>query len=198
MIVPMKGSSSRLVRKNSTFLGEVFPVRSEEEIKQIVETLRGKHPKCSHVVWAFSLGDCPPRYRSSDDGEPKGTAGKPVLDVIRYKELTDILITVVRYFGGTKLGTGGLVKAYSDSANAALEKASVRRVVPTVTVKLTVDYSRYEPVKRIVESEGGTIEEEAFQTAVTIMCTVPEERAETLLRRCTDATGGGLAVEEVE
>ena len=116
-----KGGDGEIVEKKSRFIAEVHPVTSEEEAMEILEQTRKQYWDARHHCWAYIIGRNPAAERMSDDGEPAGTAGKPILEVIRGRELTNVLVIVTRYFGGILLGTGGLVRAYSDSMQNALE-----------------------------------------------------------------------------
>ena len=131
MLIPIGERREELEFKKSVFIAAASAVHDPEEAKLRIRKMREKHPKCSHVAWAYCVGSPEnPTLGMSDDGEPKGTAGRPMLGVIQNRNIIDILITVVRYFGGTKLGRGGLVRAYSQSAAKAVEHLAVRKIVP--------------------------------------------------------------------
>ena len=110
-----RGGMGEIIEKKSRFIAEVYPIESEEQAAQILEETRKKYWDARHHCWAYVLGRNPAAERMSDDGEPAGTAGKPILEVIRGRKLTDVLVIVTRYFGGTLLGTGGLVRAYTSA-----------------------------------------------------------------------------------
>ena len=114
-----------ITEKKSKFIAHIFPVKSVDEVKEIVEAQRKKYYDARHLCWAYMLGWERTEFRSNDDGEPSGTAGRPILGQINSAELTDVLITVVRYFGGTLLGTGGLIKAYKEAAAEAIGNAEI-------------------------------------------------------------------------
>ena len=122
-----EGGTDEIVEKKSRFIAQVFPVETEEEVATILEQMKKKYWDARHNCYAFVLGEASQISRCSDDGEPSGTAGRPILEVINGKELTNILIVVTRYFGGTLLGTGGLVRAYSQSAQAGIMASKVIR-----------------------------------------------------------------------
>ena len=128
MISIDKSYEDLYVINKSKFLSFVFPVTTEEEAKQILHSLRQKYSDATHVCSAYSLS-CPKIEKADDDGEPSGTAGKPMLELIKKKKLENILLVVVRYFGGIKLGAGGLVRAYTNSGNLVLDKAQVVNIV---------------------------------------------------------------------
>ncbi len=129
--------------KKSKFLTSVFHVEEEESVEDILSDQRKKHYKASHVCWAYVLNTSPKRQKSSDDGEPSGTAGKPILQVINQGALKDVLVVVVRYYGGVKLGAGGLVRAYSGGAVDVLNKAQIIVKKMMDLIHVVIDYSLY-------------------------------------------------------
>ena len=139
-----------ITERKSKFISYVIPVESEDEVKPILEEYHKKYYNARHVCWAYMLGSSREEFRANDDGEPSGTAGRPILGQINSYELTNVLILVVRYFGGTLLGTGGLVKAYKEAAAAAIQNAKI--VVKTVddTFILHFDYPLLNEVMRIL------------------------------------------------
>lgn len=139
-----------ITERKSKFISYVIPVETEEEIKPILEEYRKKYYNARHVCWAYMLGPTREDYRANDDGEPSGTAGRPILGQINSFELTNVLILVVRYFGGTLLGTGGLVRAYKAAAADAIENAKI--VVKTVddTYTLQFEYPLLNEVMRVL------------------------------------------------
>jgi len=134
-------ATSELREKASKFLGFAFPVFNEEEIHQALLELRKVHPKATHHCYAWRLGYDKNNYRANDDGEPSGTAGKPILGQIDSKDLTNTLIIVVRYFGGTLLGTSGLIAAYRESAKITIDQCNIIEKWITKSYQITVDYS---------------------------------------------------------
>lgn len=140
--------------KGSKFLAYAFPVNSQEEIKSIVETLKKKHHSARHWCYAWQLGVEKSIYRANDDGEPGGTAGLPIFGQIQSFNLTNVLIVVVRYFGGIKLGVGGLVQAYKTSAQMALEASHIEERLVMCSFKLTFEYKDMNRVMRIVKEKG--------------------------------------------
>jgi len=140
-----------ITEKKSKFISHIFPAKSAEEVKEIVDAQRKKYYDARHICWAYMLGWERDEFRSNDDGEPSGTAGKPILGQINSAGLTDVLILVVRYFGGTLLGTGGLIKAYKDAAAEAI--ASVEIVEKTVDdfIDLSFEYPLLNDVMRVLK-----------------------------------------------
>ena len=142
------------------------------------------------MVWAYILGPDGSLKGLSDDGEPHGTAGRPVLDPIDGQNLTNTLVTVVRYFGGVKLGTGGLVSAYGRSSREALQDMPRERLISRTRVILEIDYPVYEPVLKILEQAGGRVENEEFGAAVALNVMVPDEGVTDFRRKVIDISRG--------
>lgn len=140
-----------ITEKKSKFIAHIFPVKSADEVKEIVEEQRKRYYDARHVCWAYMLGWERNDSRSNDDGEPSGTAGRPILGQINSAELTDVLITVVRYFGGTLLGTGGLIKAYKEAAAEAIANAEIVEKTVDDTIDIAFDYILLNEVMRVLK-----------------------------------------------
>ena len=140
-----------LTEKKSKFISHIVPVKSAEEVKEIVEEHRKKYYDARHVCWAYLLGWEREEFRSNDDGEPSGTAGKPILGQINSAELTDVLILVVRYFGGTLLGTGGLIRAYKEAATDAIANAVIVEKTVDDLITLSFEYPLLNDVMRVLK-----------------------------------------------
>ena len=140
--------------KSSKFFGYAFPINSEDEVKGHIEILRKNHPGAGHFCYAYQIGTDAVRYRANDDGEPANTAGAPIYGQIQSHELTNILIVVVRIFGGVKLGVGGLIAAYRTSAQMAIESAEI--IEKTIDVKfiLRFDYKNFNKVMRVIKEKN--------------------------------------------
>ena len=177
--------------RSSKFLAWIYPVRTEEEIREHLEALRKRFFDATHHCYAWRLGPRGEAFRANDDGEPSGTAGKPILGQLLSNELTDCLIVVVRYFGGTKLGVPGLIAAYKESAAAAIEAAQI--VERTVDRIVTVDfpYVAMNDIMRVVKELQPRIEEQTFDNLCTLRLTIRESRADLLEERLRKA-GGSL------
>ena len=177
--------------RSSKCLAWIYPVRTEEEIREHLETLRKRFFDATHHCYAWRLGPRGEAFRANDDGEPSGTAGKPILGQLLSNELTDCLIVVVRYFGGTKLGVPGLIAAYKESAAAAIEAAQI--VERTVDRIVTVDfpYVAMNDIMRAVKELQPRIEEQTFDNLCTLRLTIRESRADLLEERLRKA-GGSL------
>ena len=146
----VKEAEGYITERKSKFISYIFPIKTEEETKTILEDYRKKYYNAHHVCWAYMLGPTREDFRSNDDGEPSGTAGRPILGQINSYELTDVLILVVRYFGGTQLGTGGLIKAYKEAAAAAIENAKIVTKTIDDTYILHFEYPLLNEVMRVL------------------------------------------------
>jgi uncharacterized YigZ family protein len=154
--------------KGSKFLAFTYPVGSEEEIREHMENLKKVYHDARHHCFAWRIGAEMSRFRVNDDGEPSGSAGKPILGQIQSRELTDILVVVVRYFGGTLLGVGGLIRAYRSAASAALDQARIIEKKVQLKLKLDFKYERMNSVMRVVKELGLEIEDQHFDLECTL------------------------------
>jgi uncharacterized YigZ family protein len=199
MYIPRNTQTARIERKNSHFIASALPVQDEEEAKTRIEAARQEHPKADHVVWAYRIdSETQQQERFSDDGEPGGTAGKPVMSIIHHGEFTNILITVVRYFGGTKLGKGGLVRAYTDSAREAVKDIPRQKLVRTRALVITLEYHFYELIRSYLETAGAAVQDEEFGEKVQICCSVPVGRLQEVAARITDISNGTAQITHPE
>lgn len=148
------GEETLFKEKGSKFFGYTFPVLSEEEVKECLEELRKKHHTARHFCYAYQLGIEKTRFRANDDGEPNNSAGMPIYGQIQSFEVTNILIVSVRYFGGTKLGVGGLISAYKTSAQLALQAATILEKTIKVQYQLTFKYDLMNAVMRIIKEKN--------------------------------------------
>jgi uncharacterized YigZ family protein len=189
--IPTGTSTSELVDRRSRFIGKAQPLASPAQVREMVHAEREAHKGCTHVVHAFIAGDSKSQVQgSSDDGEPKGTAGRPVLEVLKGSGFTNVLLTVVRYYGGTNLGTGGLVRAYSDCAKEALRSLPGKPLRREVPFRVEIPYQLYERLKSWIALHDGEIRSESFGTAVTVEGVVPEEDREALATHLANLSGG--------
>jgi len=178
---------SELIIRKSRFIGCVEPVSSREDAVARVEQLWAEHPDARHVCWALMAGG---QSAANDDGEPSGTAGRPMLEVLRHQELEGVLATVVRYFGGIKLGAGGLVRAYTDAVAQALVGAERVPLIPSATVEVSVPYTLEGAVRREVEACGAALADVRHGADVALSIQIAADRLETLRSRVDDVTGG--------
>lgn len=191
-------ATGEITEKKSRFICNLYHIESEEEISQYVEALKKKHYQARHVCYAAILGDAGDGLKYSDDGEPSGTAGRPMLDILKGRGLTYTLACVTRYFGGVLLGTGGLVRAYSDSLEAGLENADIVTKRLCRQVSIVVDYQTVGKVKYKLDSfEAVTVSEE-YGEKVTMIISLPEEKVNSFLGFITETTGGKAPQEILE
>ncbi|MFW5684847.1 MAG: IMPACT family protein [Spirochaetota bacterium] len=196
---PTASAQAEITVKRSRFIAAAVPVDSVVLAEARLTEVRSQHPDSNHVVYAFLIGDERSEQAGvSDAGEPKGTAGRPVMEILRGSGVRDVIITVVRYFGGTKLGTGGLVHAYGDAARAVLERLPTRPRVARVRLCSTVGYDALEPVRAEIVARDGVVVEERFGTRVEIEVEIPEEQRDALAARIRDITRGGSTLEAAE
>ena len=193
--IPSGTGHSDFTERKSRFIGESRKVISVDAARKRVKELRLEHPRSSHVAWAYVLGNDAALRGMSDDGEPHGTAGRPIMDPIVGGGLTEILVTVVRYFGGVKLGTGGLTSAYGRCCQDALESMPKVLLVERNRVELRVDYALFEYTARLAGELGGLIVEERFDTTVRLSIDVPVSALEDFRRRILDASRGAAHIE---
>jgi uncharacterized YigZ family protein len=182
------------VIKKSRFIGCVQPVAGRAEALQVVEALRAQHPGAAHVCWALLAGG---QSAANDDGEPGGTAGRPMLEVLRHQQLEGVLATVVRYFGGVKLGAGGLVRAYTDAVAQALLGAQKLPLRRTLSFACRVPYSLEGMVRRELQEAGATLGAVRHEDAVEIAFGIPEDAAPGLRARLNESGQGQLQWVEV-
>jgi len=170
-LIPARETRAEIQVSNSRFIATLAPVFSVAEAREFIQRIKEEFKDASHNVPVFVVGHgASVTAHSNDDGEPSGTAGRPALAVLQGSGLGDCAVVVTRYFGGTKLGTGGLVRAYGDSVRAVLENSPRAEKVPTATVMIAVPYPLYERVKLLVKEHNGLIHDEEFAVDVTMSC----------------------------
>lgn len=175
--------------RSSKFLAFAYPVSDEGEIKEILDGLRKEYYDATHHCYAWRLGANGEQYRCNDDGEPSGTAGRPILGQMLSRGITQCLIVVVRYFGGTKLGVPGLIQAYRESAQAAIDNCTVIETTVDVRIGIEFPYVAMNDVMRIVKEENPRIEEQRFDNICSMRLSIRKSRAETLLGRLGKVSG---------
>ena len=182
--------------KGSRFLGDAVPVATEDEARAAVDAVRAREHAATHVGWAYRLGAEGDRFRSADDGEPGGTAGVPILREIEGRGLTDCLVTVTRYYGGTKLGAGGLARAYGEAAGAALDAAPVRTVVVRQPVALRFAFGDTSAAMRLLDRFDAEIRDQSHRPDGTrLVLAVRRSQADALAAAFVEATSGRGRVE---
>ena len=195
MLIPEGISVFECIIKKSRFIAETLPVETPEEAREHLKKKRLEHPDAAHVVHAFITGEQRQFMGMSDDGEPSGTSGKPVLEILKGRGITNIMLTVVRYFGGTKLGTGGLVRAYSESAVGALDRLKTVELVKYSAFSVSADYHFYQGIKMLLEEYGCRIDDESFGTGVEIKGAVPQDNEQPLVNAVKDLSSGQVLLD---
>lgn len=185
-------SETELVIEKSRFIGRCFPVSDANEAAVQLERIRKRHWDASHNCYAFRIGQDGASARSSDDGEPSGTAGAPILNVISRLELTDTLCVVTRYFGGILLGAGGLVRAYSNAATACIEAAGIVRMRPASGYVATLTYPQWAAAESALKKIAD-VSDVCYTDAVTVTFWLFDEQEEQTLARIRDLTDGRAA-----
>ena len=177
---PINSVQKELIVKKSRFISIATKINTLEELKVLINDTRKEHPNANHVVHAAIIGNQGTIYSYSDDREPKNTAGRPAFEVLKGSNLTNIAVLVIRYFGGTLLGTGGLVKAYGDSTKLALSEIKSEELIKKSSFILRTSYDRYEKIKLILNKYNCTINDEIFETSVTIKGILAFDKTESL------------------
>ncbi len=186
-----------LVDRNSRFLAELFVATTPDECKAILAAQREKYPDASSIVHAMAVGLNASILGCSDDGEPSGTAGRPVLEVLKGSGISQVVLTVTRWFGGTKLGTGGLVHAYSGAAKGVLESAVTRERIAMSTLSFALPYGILEQGKRALQDGGFSITAENYDgDGVNITGTIPTEKLPPLSKVLQDLSRGKIILSE--
>lgn len=180
--------------KGSKFIAYAFPVETEDEIKEYIQTLKKEHHSARHHCYAWRLGASKKRFRANDDGEPSSTAGKPILGQIRKLELTNILVVVVRYFGGTLLGISGLINAYKEAAANVLSKAIIIEKLVETTFELEFDYPNMNPVMRIFKEENLKQKKNQFELRCKIKTSIRKSEADRVMAKFKKIDGVVIAI----
>lgn len=183
--------------KNSDFLTFLHPVNSRDEAIALVDLYRKKYPDANHVCWAYVIGNTrqPQTQAFSDDGEPSGTAGKPMLHVLTERDLGNSLAVVVRYFGGVKLGAGGLVRAYSNAVSEAVNSAQLAEVTPSVQIRVAVDFAKETKIRHLVTMYQGQILNVDYATQVTLAISLATAHAQLFAQQVINETAGDAVVQ---
>ena len=190
---PCEGS---ITEKRSEFIAQLFPAGTEDECREIIEAVRAKHHKARHNVWAYILRSGAVRY--SDDGEPQGTGGIPVLNVLQKTELSDVCCVVTRYFGGVLLGAPGLTRAYSSSAAESVKNADLLHYCEAHRIRYVIDYTDYGKVSYLLPEYGIADAGSDFGEKVTLLFDIRTDRYPALEARLTELSGGKPALEILE
>jgi len=194
----LKGyADTSFVEKKSRFITYVQPVYTEEEALQFLSTIRKKHYDATHNCYAYILGEFMNIQRSSDDGEPAGTAGVPILEVLKKEELTNSIVIVTRYFGGILLGAGGLIRAYTQGAAEGIKAAGTVRVQPFAVYRLKMDYSHLNKLQYEMSKKDYIIESIEYQENVAMKVLTPLGAENAFLRDTAQWTNGNIEIESL-
>lgn len=191
-----KEGVDEFVEKKSRFIGHVKPVKTQQEATEFINSLKSKYWDATHNVYAYVLREnniC----RSSDDGEPSGTAGVPVLDVLLKEQLVDVCVVVTRYFGGTLLGAGGLVRAYSHGSKIAVESGGIITMAPCKIMTVSVNYSFYDRMNNLLADSGANVIESDFSDVVNIKFSIKADNKDVLADKLTQQSNGKYSLKEI-
>lgn len=191
-----KEGIDEFVEKKSRFIGHVKPVKTQQEATEFINSLKSKYWDATHNVYAYVLREnniC----RSSDDGEPSGTAGVPVLDVLLKEQLVDVCVVVTRYFGGTLLGAGGLVRAYSHGSKIAVESGGIITMAPCKIMTVSVNYSFYDRMNILLADSGANVIESNFSDVVNIKFSIKADNKDVLADKLTQQSNGKYSLKEI-
>ena len=196
--VVYRGGEQEIIEKKSRFIATVFPIESEKEALETIEQMRKKYWNATHNCFAYVVGRNQELQRFSDDGEPSGTAGKPILDVLLGEGIHNALIIVTRYFGGTLLGTGGLVRAYSKSAKAGLEASAVLNKISGKKLLLHMDYNSVGKIQYILAQNEIAILDSVYAEEVDMYIVVANTEIDRLNKLIIEATSAKVQAQELE
>lgn len=191
-IVLAQQGEGEIIEKKSKFIGYCAPVNSEEEAQAFIAAIKKKHWDATHNVYAYQIGTQNEIQRSTDDGEPSGTAGRPVLEVIKGSGLADTAVVVTRYFGGILLGTGGLVRAYSKAAQAALSATPKAELKEAWSICVFLDYEIMGKVENYLIREKIIIDHIDYKNSAVIYCLVPQDETDVFLKRLQEYFPEGI------
>ena len=198
MLILTGNTGTELIVKNSRFLAELTPVKTQAEARETLKLFKQKYADATHVVHAFITGNNAEIMGMSDDGEPAGTAGRPVMDVLKGRGVTNVILTVTRWFGGTLLGTGGLVKAYGDAAKLVLDKAAEENLleenIPKDDFSFSVPYELYDKLKHSLKKLHIHNINEQFDSKIIISGQIETAEKDTLAEMVTNLTNGKESV----
>ena len=196
--VLIEGGEGEIEEKKSRFIATVAKVETEEEATAFLDSVKKKYWDASHNCSAFIIGAKNSLTRCSDDGEPAGTAGRPMLEVLMRERICNAAVVVTRYFGGTLLGTGGLVRAYTQAVKEGLSHCKIGVLKAGVRLKIETDYNGIGKILYLLGARGNEPEESEYGENVRLLLLVPEEEEETLIKDMTEATSGRVRIEILE
>ena len=191
-----EAATASFIEKKSEFIGNIAPCKTEEEATAFIQEIRRQHRRATHNCYAYILRDNN-IGRHSDDGEPGGTAGAPIFEVLKKEGLTDVCCVVTRYFGGIMLGAGGLVRAYTNGAKIAVDAARIKEMRMAQHMRLTLDYSLYGKIGAALSEFDVRVCSEDFAAEVTVTLYIAEEKSRDFSARLTDICCGNIAIESL-
>lgn len=193
-----RGGSGEIEEKKSRFIANVSPVETEEEALAFIESMKKRYWDARHNCYAYVIGERAQLMRFSDDGEPSGTAGKPILEVLLGAEVRNAVIVVTRYFGGTLLGTGGLVRAYTQAAQAGMAESAIRTMRYGIQLHITTDYNSIGRIQYLAGMRKIMIEEPEYTDVVALKVKVLYEEEDAIRKEITEATAGKALIEKID
>ena len=193
-LIPAKEGTSEYIEKKSRFLGLIIPVTTEAEARAQLDAVKKREYDARHNCWAYILHTGQKRY--SDDGEPQGTAGQPILNVLEREGVQDVLCVVTRYFGGILLGAGGLCRAYTKAAKDALDDAGLSELRPWSVLQLDCPYALFERVKLELEKRGGTVISSEYGAQIALTAALPEPEETVFAKALQELSAGSLVPEK--
>ena len=188
--VPANEASAKITVKGSKFISHIFPVESREHAEKVYASVQKKYYDATHNCFAYRIDENTFRY--SDDGEPSGTAGRPILQVLDGAELFEVLCVVTRYFGGTKLGTGGLIRAYSDAAKEALKTIKIKEKIRTEVLKLKSAFGMENRIFHLLDQMSGKLVDSVYGQDINLTVEIPRSNVEPFLKQLTEQSGGKI------
>lgn len=192
----MDSVTAELVEKQSKFLGHMSYVESKEDAEMFISKIRSEYKDATHNVPAYSIY-CNGVMYCSDDGEPHGTAGKPILEILKREKIYDVCVVVTRYFGGVLLGTGGLVSAYSDTCKMLIEKAIIARRTLCANLNVVVDYSEFSKIEYFIEKYNANVIEKNFYDKVSMTLLVKSEDEDVFRKLLMEKTAANITIKNI-
>ncbi len=188
--VPANQASAKITVKGSKFIGHIYPVASKEEAEETYAAVRKKFYDATHNCFAYRIDE--DTFRSSDDGEPSGTAGRPILQVLEGADLFEILCVVTRYFGGTKLGTGGLIRAYSEAAKEALKNVAIKEKIRTKRLHLQSPFGQENVIFHLLDQTKGKVVQSIYGTDIRLTVELPQSHVSSFLNQLSEQSAGKI------
>ncbi|RLD16273.1 YigZ family protein [candidate division KSB1 bacterium] len=189
-LVPANESTAKITVKGSKFISHIFPAESKDQAEQIYATVQKKFYDATHNCFAYRIDEN--LFRFSDNGEPSGTAGRPILQVLDGASLFEVLCVVTRYFGGTKLGTGGLIRAYSDAAREALKNLKVKEKIRTETIRLKSYYGIENLIFHLLNQMSGKLVDSIYDKEILLTVELPKSNVQPFFEQLTEQSGGKI------